>query len=228
MVGQIWNYTIQNWGNLFSAVGVLISVITLMKVSSINTTQKQERAVIKKVLDLEELQIRIEETKIVLQDISEQLSCSDNKENRNLLFLLNERMNVLFQTSGKLSSAIESINILKEDGSEKVSGDYFAKARGLLREEKFKEAIDYYERCVIFFEKLKNEKHHYSIMHGNYGIALCYIKLKDYNQARYYSDKAHKVATLINDNEMINSCNLLKKEIEDADLDKYLEKTKRR
>jgi tetratricopeptide (TPR) repeat protein len=220
MLEPIWSYILQNWGNLISALGLIISFTTLAKVSSISAAQKKEREVIKKVLDLEELQIRIEETKIVLQEISAQLSISSSSNN--LISLLNERINVLFQTSGELSSSIESINILKGDSPEKVSSGYFSKARFLLEAGKFNEAINYYQRCTLFFETLEKDKYRNAIMHGNYGISICYMKLENYGQAKYYANKTSEMASQSNDNAMIESCKLLIEEIQGLELDTFM------
>lgn len=176
-------FIFKNWGNLSSLIGLIICVLTLMKVSSIAAARKEERKLIKEVLFLIDLNIFLEETKTTLKLVQAELSKNPDNRRNDLKEIVENRLNNLYHLTGEFTRAITSIELILENKRSIIYPSNFEKAYDLFKKEAYSESIKYFRKEIELQQLLTLPRSNVQIARSFANIALANQKLNNRRSA---------------------------------------------
>lgn len=214
-----------NWGDLASMLGLLVSIVTLIRVANINKAQREEREVIRKVLDLEELHITIEETIDILTKTIQNLSVSDKPQPSQINTVLSERINSLARTSEKFSSALNALSTLRGDNLV-ISSSHLERGQYLLHKQKYIQSIKEFEKSLSFYQNYQTADYPHKLMETYYYLARCYFEIDELIDVKKNLMFAIQYAKEVDDKKFQFVIGELAKKIEDKELKEFIAKAR--
>lgn len=210
-------FYMNNWGNLASVIGLVISCITLARVARINKAQREEREVLRKVLDLEELYIKIEETILVLNETLRKISVADNPNASQLRDVLTERINALSRASEKFRGALNALSTIRGD-SLLISPSHFERGQEYLWRKCYIAARSEFQKALNFYNAspLIDSAPHLAEVY--YYLARCSLDMEDMASAKMNLTMAVKYASRLSDIKLKQLIGELSLQIDDKEL----------
>jgi hypothetical protein len=169
---NVLHYLKQNWGDFLSAIGMVISIITLLRVTSITNAQRQERDMVRKVLDLEELHITLEESITILNAIITESSSPDGVDTMALGRTVGDRINALARTSEKFKGALQALSTVRGDEIS-IASSHIEKGKEQLSVKNYTQAHSEFRKAKSFYELLPSPDKEHGLMEVYYYLARC-------------------------------------------------------
>lgn len=180
MMDIISKFLSDNWGNIASALGFIISVVTLLRVNSINRAQEQERRILGQVLDFEDLYISMEETFFILDVILN----GEHEIPADIIRLLSQRLNSTARTAEKFKGALQAVNTLRGDKIG-IPESHLNKGIDLFNKKAYEEAIKEFDKAIEFYKGIPSLTEEEDLVKAYYYSAMCYFEKGDLNIVKH-------------------------------------------